>query len=82
MSVCEREERQRGCSLFPGDASLNLSQLNTDAKRSALGAALAAAVALPWAAAFTLGGPRLVGQALFDKLNVATWDLDSYGLRF
>ena len=54
----------------------------TDAKRSAIGAALAAAIAIPWAATFTLGGPRIVGRALFDRLNVATWDLDAYGLRF
>jgi hypothetical protein len=54
----------------------------TDAKRSAVGAALAAAVALPWAAAFTLGGPRLVGQSLFDRWNVAGFDLDAWGLRF
>ena len=53
-----------------------------DAKRSAVGAALAAAVAVPWAAAFTLGGPRLVGQALYDRLNVAGWDLAAYGLQF
>lgn len=54
----------------------------TDAKRSAIGAALAAAIALPWAAAFTLGGPRVVGQATFDRLNVAGFDLDAWGLRF
>jgi presenilin enhancer 2 len=52
------------------------------ARRSAVGVAVAAAVVLPWAAAFTLGGPRLVGQALFDRLNVAGLDLDAYGLRF
>ena len=52
------------------------------AKRSAIGTAVVAAIVLPWAAAFTLGGPRLVGRALFDRLNVAGLDLDAYGLRF
>lgn len=52
------------------------------ARRSAVGCAVATTLLLPWAAAFTLGGPRLVSQALFDKLNVAGIDLDAYGLRF
>jgi len=58
------------------------SLFSPDAKRSAIGAALAAAIALPWAAAFTFGGPRVVGQAAFDRLNVAGIDLDAWGLRF
>lgn len=63
----------------PSHTSLHLP---TVARRSAVGAALAGSIAAIWAAAFTLGGPRLVGQALFDRLNVSGWDLDAYGLRF
>lgn len=60
----------------------HLPPKNTDARRSAIGAAIAASILLPWAAAFTLGGRRLIGSALFDRLNVNSWDLDGLGLRF
>ena len=47
-----------------------------------MGAAVAAAVAVPWVVAFALAGPGLLGRDLFDRLNVASVDLDAWGLRF
>lgn len=45
--------------------------------------AIAAAVALAaWAVAFSVGGPRVVGAAVYDKLNLAGVDLASWGLNF
>lgn len=51
-------------------------------RRSAAGAAVAGVALLAWASAFTLGGPRAVGRATFDRLNLGDLDLDAWGLRF
>ena len=51
-------------------------------RRSAAGAAVAGVALLAWASAFTLGGPRVVGRATFDRLNLGDLDLDAWGLRF
>ena len=53
-----------------------------NARRSAAGAAVAGAALLAWAAAFSLGGPRAVGRATFERLNLGDLDLDAWGLRF
>jgi hypothetical protein len=47
----------------------------TDARRSGAGAALVAAAVLPWTLCFMLGGPAVVGQAVFDALDVRKVDL-------
>lgn len=52
------------------------------ARASGRAAAVAAAVVAAWALAFSFGGPRLLGRATFQRLNVGGWDLDSMGLRF
>ena len=52
------------------------------ARASARAAVVAAALVVAWALAFSFGGPRLVGEAAFNRLNVGGWDLDSMGLRF
>ena len=46
------------------------------------GAAAAGVALAAWAAAFSLGGPRVVGASLYDKLNLAGVDLASWGLNF
>jgi len=53
-----------------------------NARRSAAGAAVAGVALLAWASAFTLGGPRVVGRATFERLNLGDLDLDAWGLRF
>ena len=53
-----------------------------NARRSAAGAAVAGVALLAWASAFTLGGPRAVGRATFERLNLGDLDLDAWGLRF
>jgi len=53
-----------------------------NARRSAAGAAVAGAALLAWASAFSLGGPRAVGRATFERLNLGDLDLDAWGLRF
>lgn len=47
----------------------------TDARRSGAGAALVAAAVLPWTLCFMIGGPAVVGQAVFDALDVRKVDL-------
>lgn len=53
-----------------------------NARRSAAGAAVAGVALLAWASAFSLGGPRAVGKATFERLNLGDLDLDAWGLRF
>lgn len=53
---------------------------NVAASRVAAAVSIAALAA--WAAAFSLGGPRLVGAALYDKLNMGGLDLEAWGLSF
>lgn len=53
---------------------------NAAASRRA--AAAAAVVVGAWAVAFSVGGPRVVGAALYDRLNLAGVDLASWGLNF
>lgn len=52
-----------------------------NARASALLAAASGVALLSWAAAFSLGGARVVGRETFDRLNLGDLDLDAYGLR-
>ena len=52
------------------------------ARASARLAAVAGAALAAWAVAFSVGGPRVVGSALYDKLNVGGLDLEAWGLSF
>jgi len=51
-----------------------------NARASALLAAASGVALLSWAAAFSLGGPRVVGEETFDRLNLGDLDLEAYGL--
>ena len=54
-----------------------------NAAASKTAAIIAGAALAAWAAAFTVGGPRLVGAALYDKLNMGGLDLEeAWGLSF
>ncbi|CAK0746544.1 hypothetical protein CVIRNUC_001700 [Coccomyxa viridis] len=50
------------------------------ARSSALGFLAASAIVLPWTLTFAIGGPAVVGQRVFDKMNLAGLDLSALGL--
>ncbi|CAL8460647.1 g177 [Coccomyxa elongata] len=50
------------------------------AQGSAVGLVIVSAIFLPWMLTFSIGGPGVVGQDVFQKWNVAGLDLQSWGL--
>ncbi|CAL5219105.1 g878 [Coccomyxa viridis] len=50
------------------------------ARGSAIGFVVASAIVLPWTLTFMIGGPGVVGQRVFDKMNLAGVDLSALGL--
>lgn len=50
------------------------------AQRSAVGFLIVSAILLPWTLTFSIGGPSVVGQDVFQRWNVAGLDLQSWGL--
>lgn len=51
-----------------------------DTRRSALWFAVYTCVLMPWMLAYWIGGPKLLGQGLYDALDVSNLDLAAAGL--
>ena len=51
-----------------------------DIRRSAVGLTIYTCLLLPWMLTYWIGGAKLLGQSVYDKLDVTQLDLASAGL--